>query len=187
MFKKLMTALLAAALMMSAAACAKDDTPDSDSDTTVSEDTTTVPETPAVYTDTLDALLEGIYGKVTLEMDLSEAMPIDLTNENSLTYYLGLTDATGIDEAIFSEPFIGSIPFSLCLVRTTEDADVDALKDSIKNGVNTRKWVCVEANNLVVDECGGVILMIMTNPEYGETLSQDIDQAFLDVVNASLS
>jgi len=172
MFKKILCVMLSALMLVSIAACGK------------TEDET---QTPAVYEGTLEDLAAAIYEKHPIEAMMGPTTQIDLTSPDNTGYYLGITDVSAVKEAVFSEPMIGSIPYSLCLVRVKEDADIAAVKQSIFDGIDTRKWMCVEADNLVVASCADIVLMVMTNKEQGETLSQDLCAAFAEIVGGEVS
>jgi len=177
MLKKILFTLLAAAMVLTAAACAKDENPDNAGDTTA-EDTAAEA---IVYEGTLEELLAAIYEKSPMEAMMGN-MPIDLTDADALKYYLGLSDATGIKEAIVSEPMIGSIPYSLCLARVEEGADVAALMQGILDGVDMRKWMCVETDNMIVANHGDVIIMVMNKAAEQGPLAADQYAAFAEIV-----
>lgn len=150
--KKLLCLVLAFAMALSLAACGGN----------------TEPEVPDFeLTGTLEEIAEKIYANetVTDEMSIMPAMEMDLADLDGLTYNLGVTSADAIERAVISEPMIGSIAYSLALVKAKEGADIDALKNEILNGVNYRKWLCVAAEKIAVVNCGNVIMMIMASEE----------------------
>ncbi len=167
MLKKILSVLLASVMLLSIAACGD--------------------KAPASYAGTLEELAEAIYAQNPLEMMMGPTTPIEITNEDNLRYYLGLSDAAGIKEAVFSEPMIGSIPYSLCLVRVTEDADIAAISQSIFDGIDTRKWMCVEADQLIVAHYADIILMVMANSENSATLAADMCSAFSTVIGGEVT
>ncbi len=150
--KKILCLVLAFAMALSLAACGGN----------------TEPEVPAFeLTGTLEEIADSIYANetVTDEMAIMPATEIALDDVDGLTYNLGVASADAIERAVISEPMIGSIAYSLALVKAKEGADIDALKDEILNGVNYRKWLCVAAEKIAVVNCGDVIMMIMSSEE----------------------
>lgn len=150
--KKILCLVLAFAMALSLAACGGN----------------TEPEAPAFeLTGTLEEISEKIYAAetVTDEMSIMPATEIALDDIDGLTYNLGVASADAIERAVISEPMIGSIPYSLALVKAKEGADIEALKNEILEGVNYRKWLCVAAEKIAVVNCGDVILMIMATEE----------------------
>ena len=51
---------------------------------------------------------------------------------------------------------MGSMAFSMVLVRVAEDTDSKTVAESMKSGIDTRKWICVEADDLKVAGFGDV-------------------------------
>lgn len=119
---------------------------------------------------TLSEIMASIYEKVTLEIAIGEALPIDTADADAVKYYLGLDSADGITEAVFSEPMIGSIAYSVCLVKTEDGADVETIKKSISDNVDARKWICVTAEKVIVNNCGDVIILVMADAATADTV-----------------
>ena len=84
--------------------------------------------------------------------------------EDKMEYMLGSSDLD-IKEAYYSEPVMTSIAHSVVLARANEGADIDEIKNKIKENINPRKWVCVEVDpqNVIVDSKGDLIILIMDN------------------------
>jgi len=136
-----------------------------------------------------EQLLNAIVEKNPVEF-MGMAMPVDLTNTTedglwAIKYYTGLDNADSITEAAFFEPMMGSIAFSMVAVKVAEGQDAQAVAEAMKNGIDTRKWVCVEADDLLVAGCGDTVLLIMVNSENGMTAQSFVD-AFQAVCGADL-
>ncbi len=115
---------------------------------------------------TLEEIAAQIYaGTSTIEMALMDPLELNLADLDSANYYLGVASTDAIERAVYSEPMIGSIPYSMCLVKVKADADIDALKAEILEGVNYRKWMCVAAEKVSVVNCGDTIMMVMAQEE----------------------
>lgn len=173
--KKIIAILLALAAILSFAACTNSG----------SDDTTTTTEAPAAeLSGTLEEIASQVLAKTTtIEMALMDPMEMDLTDLDTLNYNLGVSSADSIERAVSSDPMIGSIPFSMCLVKAKEGADIEALKNEILEGVNYRKWLCVAAEKVLVANCGDTILMIMAT----EAIVDDVYNAFNSVASGAAS
>lgn len=89
-------------------------------------------------------------------------MPVDLTDvEGFLPYFTGLTDASKVKEAVASEPMTGSQPYSVVLVRVNNAADAASVAEQMLNGIDQRKWFCVEADVLRVVAVDDLVLLVM--------------------------
>lgn len=175
--KKIIAILLALAAILSFAACG--------GNTSADETTTTTTEAPTAQ---LEGTLEEISSKILenttkIEMMLGEPMEVDFTDVEAAKYYIGVDPTDKVERAVFTEPMIGSIPFSMCLIEAKDGVDVEALKNDILESVNHRKWVCVAAEKVLVSNCGNTILMVMSTEE----ITDDVYNAFGIVASGSAS
>lgn len=117
----------------------------------------------------VDGTLEEIMKKVYKNIPENER-PMMLTNmevnDENAKYYLGSTDIE-YEEALASESGVGSIAHSVVLVRVKDNADIEAIKNKIKNEIDPRKWVCVgvEKDDIIVENKGNLIILIMVEDE----------------------
>ena len=130
------------------------------------------------YEGTLEDLTSALYEANPVEFMVGPAVALDLADVDGPPFYTGLESADGIAEATWSEAMIGSIPYSLVLVKTTEGADMEAIKDAMFNGINTRKWICVEADQLRVVSAANVIMLVMANSESAPGLADKMVESF---------
>jgi len=114
---------------------------------------------------TLESIMEKVYADIP-----EDERPMMLTNtevnEENIEYYLGTSDIE-YEEALASESGVGSIAHSVVLVRTKDNADIEAIKDKIEDNVDPRKWICVgvEEDDVIVENKGNLIILIMVSDE----------------------
>ena len=114
------------------------------------------------------------------------SMEVDITDAGSLKYYTGLDSAEGIKEAAFCESMMGSQAYSLVVVKL-DGADAKATAESMKNGIDQRKWICVEADDIKVSGCGDTVMLIMVDSEYADVISaSSVTEAFKTVCGGAL-
>ncbi len=127
--------------------------------------------------DILAAVYAGAEGAEGYELDpeYTVTTPIDPGN---CFYYFGV-ETLDFKEGIASEFEMGGA-YSLCLIRANSLDDVENLKETIAENVNPMKWVCmgVDADKVVVDNIGDVIILIMYND------SEFLHQSFLDLADS---
>ena len=190
--KKIFALVLALTMVMAMAACtpATTETNNTTAATTAAttEATTeaTAEATEATEEDitaglegTLEALLYSIIEKAPVEF-MGGAMTLDLTDTSEdglwmLNSYTGLENADSINEAAFFEPMMGSLPYSMVMVRVNEGVDVKTVAEAMKSGINPRKWICVEADDLQVVSVGNIVMLIMVGSETGLTSQTYVD------------
>lgn len=164
------------------------DTTTSAPDTTPAPDTTSAPDmTPAPDTTpapsenlegSLEDILATIYDTAEVDDDAREWLKKMATTEipaDNTAYFFGIENLE-FEEAIASEPMMTSQAYSLCLLRVKDGTDIEQLKADIKANVNPAKWICVsvEDENVIVDNIGDVVVLIMHND-----LAEALHNAFL--------
>ena len=109
----------------------------------------------------LEDLMTKIYAGIPDEEKPMMLMNTEVNSEN-IEYYLGSTDIK-YEEALASESGVGSIAHSVVLLRTKDNADINKIKEEIKEKVNPRKWICVgvEKEDLIIKNKGNLVILIM--------------------------
>ena len=163
--KKIVSVVLALSLVLSLAACGGKKAEESQTALTVEG--------------TMEELLNKTIEQRPVEF-MGGVVPVDLTDSTeeglwAIKSYTGLDSAEKIAEAAAFEPMMGSLAFSMVLVRVAEGADAKAVAESMKSGIDTRKWICVEADDLKVAGFGDVVMLIMLNSDSGMTAQSFVD------------
>ena len=165
--KKITAMILAMVMVLSLAACGGKDAGNSASQETKK----------------LEGTMEELVNKV-IEAQPVEfmggIMPVDLgdTSEDgkwALSYFTGLQDASAITDVAVYEPMMGSQAFSLVMVRTVEGADPKAVAEEMKAGIDPRKWICVQADQVMLAGYGDVVMFIMLDSALGKTAQSYVD------------
>ncbi len=145
-------------------------------------------ETPEADVPAESISLDGIINKM-YEIKMPQFMlgfiPVDMSDEFAYNTYLGINDPSKIVEAVVSEPMIGAQAYSLVVARVAPGQDANAVANEMKAGINPRKWVCVEADDVKVTAVGDLICFCMISTDFAEDFTaQDAMDAFKSVVNA---
>jgi len=135
----------------------------------------------------LEMTIASIYEKNPVEF-MAGNIAIDLTDTSedglwTLKAFTGLDNADLISEAVASEAMIGSIPYSMVLVRVTDAANAETVADAMKAGIDQRKWICVEADDLMVAGKDDVVMLVMIGSEQGS--AQSFVDAFSSVMGGT--
>ena len=115
-----------------------------------------------------------------MTLDLSDTSEEGTYRFSSTT---GLTSADAVSEVLVNEPFIGSIAYSLVLVRVKDSADAKSVAQDMHDGINPRKWVCVEADDLMVVGKADVVMLVMIASDFAE--DGVTAQSFVDAFSAA--
>lgn len=202
--KKFVSIALVLAMMLTLAACgggeaAPTTTAPAETNAPTTEMPTEAPETEAPETEapetevvadttTLEGIINSINAILPVEF-MGTVIGIDLTDTSedglwTLKAFTGLDNADLISEAMVFEPMMGSIPYSMVLVRAVDAANAEAVADAMKAGIDQRKWICVEADDLMVTACGDVVMLIMVGSDTGMTAQSYVD-AFASVMGST--
>lgn len=173
--KKLICTLLALSLVLAMTACGKQT-----AEATTPE--TTAPE--GALVGSMEELLEKVIEARPVEF-AGGVIPIDLTDTSedglwAIKSYTGLEDENQLKEAAAYEPMMGSLAFSMVMVRTKGGEDPKAVAESMKAGVDPRKWICVEADDVKAAGIGDVVMLIMVSTT-GDMTAQSFVDAFQTV------
>lgn len=129
----------------------------------------------------VEGSLEDIMTKVYSGIP-EDQRPMGLTNmevtSDNVIGFLGTEDIE-YEEALASESMIGSFAHSVVLVRTKDGADVEEVKNTIKENIDPRKWICVwvEEEDVIIKNKGNLIIVIMVEDEETRTkLEQGFDE-----------
>lgn len=171
MKRKMMTtlsAVLAAVMLMTG--CGTGTDRNSDEVSTQEHD-----ENAMVHLDGLEdvsKLFDDIYAQVSEDMlpAYIETTEVDMQDMDSVTFQTGLTDVTGIEGIYMSESMIGSIAYSAMYIKTTDDADVEELKQRVMDSVNPAKWICVTAEKEIANAFGRDIFFVMGDPDTAQSV-----------------
>lgn len=127
---------------------------------------------------TLEEVVNKIYEHKTPEF-MFGTIPVDLEDEYAPKTYLGLDDLSNIKEAVVSEAMIGSIAYSLVLARVNDTAKAQETAEAMKAGIDTRKWICVEADDVKTAVIGDIVLYVMISSELADSYTaQDVVDGF---------
>ena len=122
---------------------------------------------------TLDEIMTKVYAGIPQE-NLPMALSNMEVNAENVEGFLGTTEVS-FKEAMAREPMMSSVPHSVVLVRLNDAKDASAAVEKIKASVNPRKWICVEASNVVVKSKGDLVILIMSNEDLAPKLEANFD------------
>ena len=130
-------------------------------------------------------IIDAIYAEKTVDLNLM-TIDIALDDADAVRYNLGLEDASKLEAAAVSEPMMGSQAYSLAVVRVKDAADAAATAQAMADGIDQRKWICVEADTLRVMTKGPVVVLFMVDSRLADTVTiDDIEKAFTTVCGGS--
>lgn len=173
--KKFLSVVLAFAVLAAMlAACGNGET----EETGTAQETASTGSAPIVE-DSMETLLNKVIEERPVEF-AGDVYVLDLSDTSehglwALKSYTGLDNADGIADAAAYEPLMNAMAFSMVMVRLESGADSRIVAEAMKAGIDTRKWICVEADDLLVAGFGDVVMLIMVDSTSDMTAQSFVD------------
>ncbi len=160
--KKIIAVLISSLMLVSMVGCGTSKT---ESDPVLQEDVTTI--------------LDTIYERAELDDEFRQSLEhyqkVEITEEISSLYF-GETDVK-FTQGVASAPMMSSVPYELVLFKVEEGTDIEALKTQIKENADPRKWICVEAEEVIVENIDDTVMFLMANSD----VATPIKEAFMSL------
>lgn len=122
-------------------------------------------ETEKSLTDLMTSILSGVEtpGYAITEL-AAEQYPL----------YLFIDQPEGA-QAVTADSLIGSIAHSVVLMRLPDGADVSGIAKQVKDNADPRKWICVEAEKVIVKTKGNLVLLVMSTTDIADAIAANFD------------
>lgn len=113
----------------------------------------------------LDAELDKIVNSIVENAKIERyALFNAMISADSSSTYVGLKSdeyTTSIEKGMANESMMMPSNYSFCLLKVKEGQDVTELKQKIFDNCNTRKWVCMSTEYVLVADSGNYIVLAM--------------------------
>ena len=118
-------------------------------------------------------IIEKIYEQYPVADLPLGTIEIDLADADAVKMFTGLDSADKIDSAAASESMMGAQAYSLVVVRVKDAADAASVAEEMMNGIDQRKWICVEADDLRVAAAGDVVVLMMVSSQHADVVTAE--------------
>lgn len=118
-----------------------------------------------------EEILNQLYANTNFSDEARERVDGYVTNTltaEDAAYILG-TEEVSFTDAVVSEPLINVDPYQCVIMRVDSDK-IDDAKMELADKANPRKWVCVEAEKVMIESNGDVILFVMSDEDMAAAL-----------------
>lgn len=130
-------------------------------------------------------IIDKIYVKFPVEELPLTTIEVDINDEFAFNRYTGLSSPDRVSAVAASESMMGAQAYSLVVVKVKDAKDAKNVAKEMKNGIDPRKWVCVEADDLKVAAAGDVVVLMMVSSEHSDVATaKDIINAFKKVAGS---
>lgn len=123
-------------------------------------------------------IIDKIYAKKSVDLSLA-TNTVDLSDAEMAKSITGISSLDKVESAAYSESMIGSQAYSLVVVKVKNKKNTKSIAQEMLDGIDQRKWICVEADDLRVAAAGDVVVLIMVDSQYEDTVTaKEIVNAF---------
>lgn len=123
--------------------------------------------------DEIQAMLASIYNSANVQLPGLETMDIPITDEMQLQSFTGLKSNKNIETLVVSTPFINAQAYSLAVLKVSDKANVEQIKQDIYDNIDMRKWICVSAEKLYITNYHNVIFVVMSSKEWAKPIYEE--------------
>lgn len=113
----------------------------------------------------METLVNDLIAKSGVQFRMPMTSRILLANAPS---FVGLSEdlfSRYVVDSVVYEPMISPATSSMCIVKFSEDADINSLKQTVLQNSNPAKWICTGAEYCLVVESGRYIMLVMSTEE----------------------
>lgn len=169
--KKIIALLMATFMVLTMVACgsnADDVSSNSSTNTEITVGQKLLEDFTKDSSGTPQEIANRILGNEIIEF-MSAATPV----EEGLLNGFDNTEIKGFKDGVMFGPMMSSIAFVGYIFELEENADIDAFKQTLKDSANLRWNICVEAEELIVENSGNKVFFLMCPKSFEQPDSQD--------------
>ena len=119
-------------------------------------------------------IIDKIYAGAPEDLEYPMMLATSEITEDNSTYMVGV-ERSEYKEGAVSESMVGSIAYSMAVLRANDAAGAQVLADSVKEKVDPRKWICVEAETVNTAVIGDVVFMVMADQATADALTASFE------------
>lgn len=118
----------------------------------------------------LTTLIDSIYKGVTIEMPGVMSNEVDVTDAEMVKFTTGLENGNELEHLVVSEPMMSSQAYSLVLAKVKSGSNASKIAETMKDNIDTRKWICVTAEKVYATSSGDVVFLVMTRTDLADAV-----------------
>ena len=118
-------------------------------------------------------MLNAIYSSGKVDLPGLETAVIDVKDQMQVTTFTGLKSNENIEELVVSVPFINAQAYSLAIIKVNEKANIEQMKQEIRDNIDMRRWICVSAEKLYITNYENIIFLVMSSEEWAKPVYEE--------------
>lgn len=124
-------------------------------------------------TEEMQSMLETIYSSEKVDLPQLETAVIDVNDSVQVSVFTGLQSNKNVEELVVSVPLMNAQAYSLAIVKVSENADIEQMKQEMKDNIDMRRWICVSAEKLYITNYENVIFLVMASEDWAKPVYEE--------------
>lgn len=118
-------------------------------------------------------MINEIYASENIELPSLDTAIIDVNDETQVNVFTGLKSNVNVEELVISVPLMNSQAYSLAVVKVSENADIEQMKQEMLDNIDMRRWICVSAEKLYITNYENIIFLVMSSEEWAKPVYEE--------------
>lgn len=118
----------------------------------------------------IKSMLKTIYNNLGDTIPSLETEEVSLSDKDLVKSLTGLDNTDDIKTLVTSEPLMNAQALEVAVLKTTENANVEKMMQTMQENINMNKWICVSADKMYLASSGDVIFMVMADSDWAKSI-----------------
>lgn len=115
-------------------------------------------------------MLKTIYNNLSDTIPDLETKEISLKDKDLVKSLTGLDNTDDIKTLVTSEPLMNAQALEVAVLKTTENANVEKMMQTMQENIDMNRWICVSAEKMYLVSSGDVIFMVMADSDWAQSI-----------------
>ena len=118
----------------------------------------------------IKSMLNIIYNNLGDTIPSLETEEVSLSDKDLVKSLTGLDNTDDIKTLVTSEPLMNVQALEVAVLKTSENASVEKMMQTMQENINMNKWICVSADKMYLASSGDVIFMVMADSDWAKSI-----------------
>lgn len=115
-------------------------------------------------------MLKTIYNNLSDTIPDLETKEISLKDKDLVKSLTGLDNTDDIKTLVTSEPLMNAQALEVAVLKTTANANVEKMMQTMQENIDMNRWICVSAEKMYLASSGDVIFMVMADSDWAQSI-----------------
>lgn len=119
-----------------------------------------------------EEILNKVYENADFDQEFRDSMDSYVASaiEGDTEEYILGTNEVKYTDSVCSTSMVTATAYQCVILRLAEGEDPEAAKETLREHADPRKWICVEAESVILENIGDVVLYVMAEKNVAEAV-----------------